>query len=146
MNTKKFEKLVYKYLDGTLSNKENEAFKYELDNSLVHKDTYNQIIKMRSAVSAAADDSFSPSFENRVLENISVESFTGINTRINNFTDSLGHYFRRIALTAAVMLALLVTYNLTNGNNYSIENLLGISKTNYEYAFDPLNNLIGSGK
>jgi hypothetical protein len=144
MKKKKFEKLVYKYLDGTLSVKESKMLKFNLEYSPDHRECYSKILELREAVSRSANDSLKPFFENRVLENISVKTFSSIN--LISLADSLTIYFRKIVLTAAIMLAILVTYNLTNGNKYSIENLLGISKTNYEYAFDPLNNLIGSGK
>jgi hypothetical protein len=144
MRTEKFEKLVYKYLDGNLSSKESSILKFEMENFAEHLKIYNQIVEIRKAVSNTADETFKPFFENRVLENIAAGSYTGMS--LNGLADSLALYFRKIVLTAAIMLALLITYNLTNGNKYSIENILGISKTNYEYAFNPLNNLMGDGK
>jgi len=51
--------------------------------------------------------------------------------------------FGRIAVVAIILLIILISYNLNNGNSYAIENLLGSSKTTVASAFDPFQNTLG---
>ncbi len=135
MKTKYLEELLYKSFDGILTIKEAEKLKEELRKSPELEETYNQIKMMRNAVINAADDSFKPFFEERVINKIFYpETKTNANL---NWMDSFNKSFRQVAYAAAVVLALLIIYNVNNGNVSSIENILGIYRTPIEYALDP---------
>lgn len=135
MKDKKLEKLLYKSFDGILTIKEAELLKEELRKSKELEETYNQIKKIRKAVNDVSEESFKPFFEERLLNKMfNIEKKE---SPLSNWVDSLNKSFRQVAYTAAIILALLVFYNVNNGNISSIENLLGIYRTPIEYALDP---------
>jgi hypothetical protein len=144
MKKKKIEKLFYKSLDGAVSPEENELLQQELKSSEELRKTSRQINEIRQLVSSSAETSFKPFFEERLLTKLNSPS--AIEGYFNNWANSLAVSFRQVALAAIIILAVLVSFNLNAGNKYSIENLLGISHTNIESAFDPVNNLLGSLK
>jgi|WetSurMetagenome_2_1015567.scaffolds.fasta_scaffold35159_2 hypothetical protein len=135
MSNKKLTKLIYKSFDGALSIKEAELLKRELSNSTELKGTYEQIKKIRSAVSVSSVTSFKPFFEERVLNRLNNQ--VKPEGYISGWAESFTVSFRQIAVSALVLLCLLIFYNLNNGNNLSIENLLGTYKTPIEYILDP---------
>ncbi len=135
MKDKKLEKLLYKSFDGILTIKEAELLKEELRKSKELEETYNQIKKIRKAVNDVSEESFKPFFEERLLNKMFNVEKKG--SPLSNWVDSLNKSFRQVAYTAAIILALLVFYNVNNGNISSIENLLGIYRTPIEYALDP---------
>jgi hypothetical protein len=139
---KKFEKLLYKSFDGILSIKEAELLKRELSKSAKLQEIYNQIKEIRTAVSRSSNTSFNPLFEERLF--IKLNSQVKAEGYLNGWAESLSKSFQQIAYTAAIILALLIFYNLNNGNKSSIENLLGIYKTPVEYALDPTIQLFWS--
>ena len=138
MKKKKIERLIYKSLDGKLTHKESESLKYELERSAEFESEYRNTIKLREEINKGAEKSFKPFFEERLLNRL--HNSTG-KIKYNPQVISLAISFRPIAVAAALILLLLLTYNLGSGNNYSINKLLGESQTNIEYAFDPLNNI-----
>jgi hypothetical protein len=141
MKNKRIEKLIYKNLDGTLSNKELEILKHEWDISEPVREEYQQILELRDKINESGIRKFKPLFEERLLDKLS--SGKQLKTVSTGWIGSLGVSFRQITLTAAIILALLITYNMKNGNYYSIQNLFGDSNNNLEIAFDPVQNLLG---
>jgi hypothetical protein len=144
MKNNKIEQLLYKKLDGRISEKETEKLSQEMANSEELRKTFRQISELRKQVSQNAEISFKPFFEERLLSKLN--SFTPAAEFITSWTTSLALSFRQVAITAIIILFILISFNLNNGNKYSIENLLGISNSNIEYAFDPVDNLMGSLK
>jgi hypothetical protein len=141
MNKKKIERLIYKSLDSDLSRRESKELHDELQSSEDLLEKYSQIESIRDSVSQSAATTFKPFFEERLMNKInSLPKPAGI---LFNWTDSLVISFRRIAAIAILLLIVLVSYNVSNGNNYSIESLLGMNETSIETAFNPFNNLIG---
>jgi hypothetical protein len=140
MKNKKLTKLIYKNLDGTLSNKEMEVLKNEWDNSESLKKKYNQILEFREKVSESGIHSFKPLFEERLLDKLSAGKLPEAVSR--GWTNSLVVSFHHLALAAAIILILLITYNLESGNYYSFQNLFGTSQSSIELAFDPVQNLL----
>jgi hypothetical protein len=143
MNTKKIERLIYKSLDTDLSRKEAILLNQELLQSEELLKKYSQLESIREAIYKTAETEFRPGFEEQLIRKIN-------STKTEKFYlgwyESLVPSFQRIALTAVFILVVLVSYNLSNGNKYSIESLLGINDTSIEYAYDPLQNLIRSDK
>jgi hypothetical protein len=141
MKNKKIEKLIYRKLDGTLSDNELEYLNHECDNSESLRKEYQQITELRDKISESGIKSFKPFFEERLLDKLSAGEQT--NKHTNGWITSLTASFRQIALTAAIILAILVVYNLGRGNYYSIQTIFGVSQSNLEVAFDPVQNLLG---
>lgn len=141
---KKIEKLIYKSLDGALSKNEADILEKELQESVNLRNEYKLIKETRKMVSENAVFSFEPFFEERVLQKMNEPEAKETNGIFE--INLIPLTFRKIALAALIVLAILITYNLNSGNNYSIENLLGISHTNIEYAFNPINIYVGQEK
>jgi hypothetical protein len=135
MKTKKLEELLYKSFDGILTIQEAELLKEELRKSPELEETYKRIKTIRNAVGEAAEDSFKPFFEERLLNKI---FYPATKENVNlNWMDSFNKSFRQVAYAAVVVLTLLIIYNVNNGNISSLENLLGTYRTPIEYALDP---------
>ena len=144
MKKKELEKLIYKSLDSKLSEKEHETLITELMKSDEYFSEYNRLLEIRHAVSETKETDFEPFFEERLLKKL--------NHTVNDekyfdlLSNSLFASFRRVAVAAIIILIILVSYNLNSGNNYSIQNLLGLSQAKIENAFDPFLNLMGTDK
>jgi hypothetical protein len=143
MKNKKLELLLYKSFDSHLTEEEAELLRQELQSSKELRRKYNEISEIRKAISNTAETSFDPFFEQRILSKIN--NTQSERKYVNVFADSLVFSFRKVALVASFLLVALISYNLISGNNYSIEGLLGTSKTPIEYAFDSTLNLFWSG-
>jgi len=135
------EKLMYKSFDTFLSAKEEVLFNNELQNSPELREEIKQLRELRNTLEKSADQDFNPFFEDQLLNKLySKETIPFAFSWINTLTYS----FRKIALAAIILLILLVSYNIKNGNIYSVENLFGKSGSSIVYAFDPIQNLFGS--
>lgn len=140
MKKKNLEKLIYKSLDGILTDKEAASLEAEMRNSAEAKNLYSEILLMRKNIEALPAPDFSPLFESRVMSKLNGDKLN--NSRSQNSPDMLGIIFKKFAFAAVLILLLLITYNLNSGNSYSIENLLGTFTTPLELALDPSINLI----
>ena len=139
---KEIEKLVYKSLDSSLSEKESELLNNELQKSSSLRKELKLLIDLRIFAGKSVNPDFKPFFEERLANKLYSQNK---NTFSFNEQYSLFSYsFRKFATAAIILLVILVSYNIINGNNYSFENLLGKSGSSIEYAFDPIQNLLGS--
>lgn len=141
---KVIEKLLYKSFDAPLSIKEADLLANALKNSAELKEELSHITEIRNVAGKGAYPDFKPFFEERLLNKL--YSKEKIVFSFNIWINSLSYSFRNIAVAAIIVLILLVSYNIKNGNIYSIANLLGKSDPSIEYAFDPIQNLIGSNR
>ena len=144
MNNKKIKKLLYKSLDTTLTTEEAKILNNELQNSIELREEQTQLLNMRKALGESTETSFKIFFEERLSDKLS--KLTTLETYFNGWANSVGSSFRKIALSAIIVLIILISYNLNSGNKYSIENLLGTSNTTIVSAFEPIQNLIASEK
>lgn len=145
MKEKKIKKLLYKKLDAELTESETRFLNKELINTASLADEDRDLQKIRKLVAESAETSFKPFFETRVLNRINL-SLDG-NDSFASFANSLVLSFKQVGLAAILILILLLSYNLKSGNNRSLQSFLGISETSYEYyAFDPVQNFIGSNR
>lgn len=144
MKKKELEKLMYKSFDAPLSEEEKKILDSELHSSASINQEYINLLKLRKAVSSSTKDTFEPFFEERLMGKLNRTKKAEMN--FDSVTAPLLASFKRIAVTAIIILVILISYNLTNGNNYSINNILGNSTTNVASAFDPLKNIIGTVK
>lgn len=134
--------LLYKSFDGILTEKEKTFLEEELRKSDELKKLRDEILSIRDKVKNSAVTEFNPYFESKLFNRIYQSSRQ--NVLLSGLYESLELSFKKIALTAAAILVLLVLYNVSEGNISSIETLLGIYQTPIEYALDPALHLLGS--
>lgn len=136
------QKLIYKSFDGILTEKEQAALNEVLESSEELRKFREETLTLRNNIKNSAYSEFDPYFESRLLAKISQPpKQSGL---LSGLSDSLEFSFRKIIITAAVLLIMLVLYNVKQGNLSSIENILGIYNTPIEYALDPAFNLFGN--
>lgn len=142
MKKSKLEELLYKSFDSPgLSGREQALLNEALESSPELRKLRDEILSIRSSVKETRQSDFSPYFESRLLSKINrrAENIRG------SLAESLSVSFRRVALSAAIVLLVLVTYNLNAGNDGIISYLFGITSETVEYAFDPATQLIWPG-
>jgi len=144
MKKKDLEKLIYKSFDAPLTNEEKEFLESELNASAELMQEYQSLLSLRSAVRNSARDTFEPFFEERLLSRM--ERTKKYEKTYDYISTPLFTSFGKIAAAAIIILIILITYNLNNGNNYSINNLFGNSETKIASVYDPLQNTLGSRK
>jgi hypothetical protein len=144
MKKKELQKLIYKSFDAPLTTEEKELLESELKASAELMEEYQSLFSLRGAVRNSARDTFEPFFEERLLSNL--ERSMKNEKAYDYISTPLFNSFGKIAAAAIIILIILISYNLNNGNNYSINNLLGKSETNLASVYDPLQNTLGSRK
>ena len=144
MKKKELHDLVYRSFDAPLSDKEKNTLETGLQNSAGLKEEYDYLAIMRKAVKNNAQTTFKPYFEERLLNRLNQSAKP--QTRFDPASAPLFASFGRIAIAAVIILIVLISYNLNNGNSYSIDNLFGNSKTTVASAFDPFQNTLGVNK
>ena len=143
MRTKQIEKLLVRSFDKKLGSREQKLLDEALEKSPDLMRLQQEIVLLRKRLSHRSTPSYRPFFEERVMQRIS--------SRRPEEHDFYWWYlplidsFRKVAITALILLILLISYNLKNGNSYSINHLFGKSGYELENAFDPVQNLLGSG-
>jgi hypothetical protein len=135
MKNKKIEKLICKSLDGILTADEEKFLNNELQNSVEIKRMYNDIVKLREIVQNIEAEPFRPFFEERLLDKINNPLV--YKNKTAGWSESFMKSCRQVAFTTVIILALLILYNVNQGNYTSFENLLGIYKAPIEYTIDP---------
>jgi len=136
-----YKGLLLKSFDAELSASEKDALDKELQQSPELRQLKDEISSLRKEISGSGQMDFSPAFEAAVLRKVYKP---GLSFRqLNTFTDSLSLSFRRIAFSAAILLILLIGYNLNMGNSYIMEDILGISNHSVAgAAYDPTIQLL----
>ena len=135
MKNNKIEKLIYKSLDGILNADEEKLLNNELQNSVEVQRMYNEIVSLRKTVQDIEPEPFRPFFEERLLDKINNPLVYGNKTA--GWSESFMKSCRQVAFTTVIILALLILYNVNQGNYSSFESLLGIYKAPIEYTIDP---------
>ncbi|MBN1222294.1 MAG: hypothetical protein JXB23_03545 [Candidatus Aminicenantes bacterium] len=108
---KKSLKLLYRSLDTTLSEKEQRRLINALESSEELREEKALILAQRQAVTDSAPSSFGPNFAERVMGRI--ESLrTKQKNGLELFYETFKLTFRRMAIVSALILLVLVSYNL----------------------------------
>ena len=133
---KKILDLLYKSLDHTLSTTEqgklDQALKTLKDAQLEKK----QLLKLRQGIADSKVKSFKPFFADKVMRNIS--SINNESSMQEDFFNSLFNAFRPIAITATIILIVMMSYNIIRSDNMSLANALAEPEISLEYVFDPV--------
>lgn len=130
---KKILKLLYRSFDDKLGKKEQERLANALEKSQDLSSEKKQIEAQRRAIAESADLSFKPFFAERVINRIgSLKQKNGLET----FYEQLKAVFRRIILAGAIVLIVLLTYNLGKGDSLSLDEVFYTSDLTFEEILD----------
>lgn len=115
--------LLYRSLDDALTAEEKQQLDTALASSSELREEHDQLVKMRQMVSAHAATSFEPWFARRVMRQIeSGDSASEL------FFESLFTMFRRVAVAAAVAVAITISYNVMQSDTISLFSTLGLEE------------------
>jgi len=107
----KMVKLLYRSLDNPLGEKKQRTLSEALQNSKELRKEKERILAQRRSITEAAPSSFGPYFAEKVMEKIE-----SLHTKKKNglelFYETFKTMFQRVAIVSALILLLLVSYNL----------------------------------
>ncbi len=129
---KKAIKLLYRSFDGYLSAEERNILEKALKESEELRKEKAEINRQRQALSQSKDVSFGPMFAERVANRLSSPLQFG--NGLEAFYEAFKSVFKKIALAGAVTMLVLISYNLTIGDQVQVteEEAFFASDTTYE--------------
>jgi hypothetical protein len=130
---KKILKLLYRSFDDELKDKEKKQLAEALQRSEALRREKESIISQRKAIFESSERSFKPFFAERVISNI--QSAKGANGFIA-FYESLKLLFRRLVIVGAVVLIVLISFNLAKDDSLSMEEVFYTSDVTFEKILD----------
>ena len=131
---KKLRDLLYRSFDSDLSPEEKKMLEKALALSDELRREKKMITSLREDIGLSKATSFQPFFADRVMETI--HSSERINEK-EQFFESLFIFFRPIAITAAVLIIIIVGYNINTTGQFSLEGALGIPELTVDDVYDP---------
>jgi len=131
----KLIKLLYKSFDSSLTSKEQKNLNQGLDDSSALREEKEKIKLMRQGLMDQKQNSFTSFFAERVMNQI--QSDRNQQVQQESVFDSLITLFRPIAITTAMILIILVSYNLKKTENYTLAGALGQEQVTLEQVMDP---------
>lgn len=124
--------LLIRSFDSELTAKERK----ELNNALAMSESLRlekeKLSALRQVISGSAVKQFRPFFVDRVMSRIS-----NFKTKEDILFESILSVFRPIAVTAIMLLIVLLTYNINTNNTISLNAALNTPTVSIEDAFDP---------
>jgi len=130
---KKILELLYLSFDSNLDEKEQKQLTEALKNSEELRKEKEQILDQRRTVSDSAERSFKPFFAERVMNRIdSISEKNGLEI----FYETLKSVFRRFAIVSAVIMIVLISYNLATRDSLSSEEIFYASDVTFEEILD----------
>ena len=134
MNSKKQKKLLYKHFDGKLSGKEETELMTNLKNSKELQRENEIISTLRDKLRESGQVSFSPYFEQKVMQKIN-----GIDTAQNEILfDVFFSQFRKLAVSAVAVVVLLFSLNAGKAGEFNLEKIFNIPEVTLEDVADPI--------
>ena len=131
----KILKLLYRSFDEPLT----PAEKLFLDNALKQhrelREEKERISALREKVSRNGSQSFKPFFAERVMQRISRSEYGTSGQEV--FWDSLVTMFRPVAIGAAIILLVIMTYNIKKSDHLSFAAAFASQEVTLEDAIDP---------
>ncbi len=115
---KKAKKLLYRSFDEELSSFEKTILEKALVGSEELRNEKTKIEQLRRALSQNADVSFGPMFAERVANRLSPPQKFG--NELEAYYEAFNTLFKKIALAGAVTMLVLVSYNLTIGDQMQV--------------------------
>lgn len=130
---KKNHELLLKSFDAALTSEEQARLNAALSASETLRLEQERIWRMRDAVGRGAARSFRPFFAERVIQRIQ----TTARENTESFSDSLMALFRPVLIAAAVLIAVMLSYNAVRHDGALMAGVLEQDVT-LEEAFDPV--------
>jgi len=134
MNDKLLE-LLYKSFDSSLTSKEREILKKGLSESAALRGEKDKLELIRERLADSKQDSFNPFFAERVMNRIRTNRKQ--QEQQESMFDSLISLFRPIAIATAVILVVLLSYNMKKTESYTLAGALGQEQVTLEQVMDP---------
>jgi hypothetical protein len=123
-------KLLYRSLDGDLKDKDQKKLEEALERSEVLRKEKERALAQRQAVADSAGRSFGPYFADRVMHRI--EGLGQKKNGLEAFYENFMAAFRKVALVSAVVLVLLISYNVIKSDIVPEDELLFMADTTME--------------
>lgn len=127
--------LLYKSFDSSLTSKEREILKKGLTESAALRKEKEKIELMRERLADSKQVSFKPFFAEKIINRIQTDRKQ--QEQQESVFDSLVTLFRPIAFTTAMILIILLSYNMKKTENYSLAGALGQEQVTLEQVMDP---------
>jgi hypothetical protein len=127
--------LLYRSLDSLLGVPDQVELERALSESTELRAEKKRIEELREVFKHSGSKKFEPFFTERVLQRISL-----LQRRPESEVDFfayLVYLFRRVAVAAAVVCLLIITYNIIENNGLSMNNLLGFQDYTIEDVWLP---------
>jgi hypothetical protein len=131
---RKVLKLLYRSLDSDLKDKDQRKLDEALEKSEELRKEKERVLAQRQAVAASASQSFSPFFTDRVMSRIE-----GLGQKKNGweaFYEGFMAAFRKVAIVSAVVLVLLISYNVIKSDIVPEDELFFMADTTMEEILD----------
>ena len=136
---KKDLKLLLHSFDKELKPGEQKLLDDALEKSAELREEKESIIKMRNAISNTKTEAFKPFFAERVMSKIySLEKPSSKEVEFQ----SLFSIFRPVAISTAVLIIMIISFNWINNGQLSEEIALNETDISIVDAFDPMLELI----
>lgn len=127
---KKAKKLLYRSFDKDLSSVEKHILEKALERSELLRQEKAEIDQQRRDLSQSGDETFGPMFAERVINRLfsPQKSENGLEA----FYEAFKSAFRKIAVAGAIAMVVLISYNLTLGDQVTEEEAFFASDITYE--------------
>lgn len=133
--------LLLRSLDAELTADEQKQLDAALAESEELRREAEQLDLLRQNVTNSTPQSFSPFFAEKVLSQIRTEK--SLKNEAESFFDALFASFRPVALAAAVIIFVLLSFNAFQNNGRVWAGVLTGESVGVELAFDPASDWIG---
>lgn len=134
VTNRKVLKLLYRSLDSDLDDKDRKKLDAALEESEGLRNERERLLAQRYAVTESASHSFGPFFAERVMRRI--EGLDQKKNGLEAFYESFMTAFRKVAIVSAVVLVLLISYNVIKSDIVPEEELFFMADTTMEEILD----------
>jgi hypothetical protein len=133
---RKILELIYRSLDGALTEKEQITLDYALKKNESLRKEKQEIEAQREAISSSFGDElhFKPFFAERVMSRI--ESVPERENYVDIFFNSLFSLFNKLAVIGTVICIIMISYNLSKGESIKEDDAMVVSQVTYEEILD----------
>jgi hypothetical protein len=131
---RKVLKLLYRSLDGNLKDKDQKKLDEALEKSEELRKDKERVSAQRQAVADSAGQSFGPFFAERVMHRI--EGLDQKKNGLQAFYESFLAAFRKVAIVSAVVLVLLISYNVVKSDIVPEDEIFFMADTTMEEILD----------
>jgi anti-sigma factor RsiW len=130
---KKILELLYRSFDERLNPGEQKILDQALSDSAELRAEKNRIAQMRAMISDSSAKGFHPFFAEKVLRRIRTQAPPAA----ESYFESLIALFRPVAIAAAILFIMLLSYNLFTSEDKSLATALAEPEIRLEQALDP---------